>query len=137
VGFRQPVTTRKSGRRDGVTYDDQASGRMIISNPVIRLALKAMSACGLMNSRRGTAASRSNRVEQGDSPFVLVACAPGGRWGVFQQDFDTPRASFDELQEACDYANELARTRKDSMVLIRKRRDSAANPDSSMAAGTI
>jgi hypothetical protein len=110
---------------------------MIINNPVIRLALKVISVCGLMDPSRESAASRSNRVEPGDSPFVLVACGPDGRWGVFQQDFDKPRASFDELQEACDYANELARSRTDSMVLIRKRRDSAANPDSSLAAGTI
>lgn len=108
---------------------------MIISNPVIRLVLKAVSACGLIDSERDSAASRSRRVEQRDSPFVLVACAPDGRWGVFQQDFDKPQASFDALQEACDYANELAKTRLDSMVLIRKSRDSAAHPDSSIAQG--
>jgi len=110
---------------------------MIISNPVIRLVLNAISACGLIDSQRDSATSRSNRVEQRDSPFVLVAWAPDGRWGVFQQDFDKPQASFDELQEACDYANELTKTRIDSMVLIRKRRDSAANPDLSMAEATI
>jgi hypothetical protein len=108
---------------------------MIISNPLVRVVLKAISACGLMDGQRESAASCGNRVEPRDSPFVLVACAPDGTWGVFQQDFDKPRVSFDELQEACDYANELARTRADSMVLIRKRRDSVANPDSSLAAG--
>jgi hypothetical protein len=99
--------------------------------------LNAISACGLIDRQRDFAASRSNRVEQKVSPFVLVACAPDGRWGVFQRDFDKPQASFDELQEACDYANEIARTRIDSMVLIRKRPDCAAHPDSSMAQGTI
>lgn len=108
---------------------------MILDNPVIRLVLKAISACGLNDGQHDSAASRSNRVEQRDSPFVLVACAPDGRWGVFQQDFDRPRASFDEMQEACDYANELAKARTDAMVLIGKRRSAAANPDSSMAAG--
>ena len=110
---------------------------MIISNPVIRLVLNAISACGLFNSQRDSVASRGDRVEQRDSPFVLVALAADGRWGVFQQDFDRPQASFDEMQEACDYANELARTQMDSMVLIGKRRDSAAAPDSSMAGGMI
>lgn len=110
---------------------------MIISNPVIRVVLNALSAFGSIGSRRHFATSRSNRVEQGDSPFVLVACTPDGRWGVFQRDFDKPRASFDELQQACDYANELAKTRTDSMVLIRKGQGSAAHPDSSMAQGTI
>jgi len=110
---------------------------MIISNPVIRLVLSAMSACGLTGRQRDSAASRSNRVEQEVSPFVLVACAPDGRWGVFQRDFDKPQASFEELQEACDYANEIAKARIDSMVLIRKGPDSAARADSSMAQGTI
>ena len=98
---------------------------MIISNPVIRLVLKAISACGLVDSQRDSATSRGNRVEKRDSPFVLVARASDGRWRVFQQDFDKPQASFDGLQEACDYANELAKSRIDSMVLIGKRRDSA------------
>jgi hypothetical protein len=54
-----------------------------------------------------------------------------------KRSFDKPQASFDEMQQACDYANELAKTRMDSMVLIRKSRDSAANPDSFIAQGTI
>ncbi len=110
---------------------------MIISNPVIRLVLNAISACGLIGSQRDSSTNRNNRAEQRDSPFVLVACALDGRWGVFQQDFDKPQASFDDLQNACDYASELAKTRIDSMVLIRKRRDSAAHPDSFVAVGAI
>lgn len=93
---------------------------MIINNPVIRLALKAMSACGLIDGQRDSATSRSNRAEQRDSPFVLVGRAPDGRWGVFQQNFDKPLALFDELQDACNHANDLARTRTDAMVLIQK-----------------
>jgi len=108
---------------------------MIINNPMVSFVLKAITACGLGAGPQDAASSRSNRVEQRDSPFVLVAGAPDGRWGVFQQDFEKPQACFDELQEACDYANQLARTRADSMVLIGKRRDAAAIPDSSMAAG--
>ena len=101
---------------------------MILDNPVMRLVLKAISACGLIDGQRDSAASRGERVEQMDSPFVLVAGAPDGRWGVFQQDFEKPQACFDELQEACDYANEIAKTRLNSMVLIRRRPDPAANP---------
>lgn len=110
---------------------------MIIDNPVIRLVLKAISAFGLVDSRRDSGAVRSNRGEQRDSPFVLVGRAPDGRWGVFQGDFVNPQSVFDELQDACTHANELARTRSDSMVLIRKEPDSSALPDSSMAAGTM
>jgi len=94
---------------------------MIISSPVIRFVLKAISACGLIDGHYDSAASRDNRVGRRDSPFVLVAwCAADGRWGVFQRNFDQPQASFDEMQEACDYANKLAKTRVDSMVLIRR-----------------
>lgn len=110
---------------------------MIVSNPVVRLVLKAISACGLTGGQRNPATSRARRFEQTDSPFVLVARAADGRWGVFQRNFDKPQVLFSELQEACDYANELAKTRLDSMVLIGKRRESAANPDSSVAQGTI
>lgn len=108
---------------------------MIISNPVIRFVLKVISACGLIDGQRDSAVRRGGRAEQRDSPFVLVAYAADGRWGVFQQDFDKPLASFDEMQAACDYANELAKTRTDSMVLIRKGRNSASSPDSSIAEG--
>ena len=110
---------------------------MILDNSAIRLLLKAISAFGLIDNPRDSAAGRGKRVQKKDSPFVLVACAADGRWRVFQRDFDEPLAAFDELQEACDYASELARTRMDSMVLIGKRRDSAAHPNSSMAQGTI
>lgn len=108
---------------------------MILDNPMIRLVLKAISACGLGAGSQDSTTSRGNRVEPRDSPFVLVACAPDGSWGVFQQDFDRPQATFGELQEACDYANQLAGTRTDSMVLIGNRRGAAATPDSSLAAG--
>lgn len=110
---------------------------MIIINSVIRLVLKAISACGLIDGQRDSATSRSNRVEKRDSPFVLVGRAPDGRWGVFQQDFVKPQALFDELQDACNYANELSKSRINSMVLIQNSRDSGANPNSSIAQGTV
>jgi len=110
---------------------------MITSNPVIRFVLNAISACGLMDNQRDSATSRSNRVEHRDSPFVLVAGAANGRWGVFQRNFDMPQASFNEMQEACDYANEIAKTRLNSMVLIRRRRDAAANAGTNSAGDLI
>ncbi len=108
---------------------------MIISNPVIRLVLKAISAFGLVDSQRDSGAGRSSQGEQRDSPFVLVGRAPDGRWGVFQQDFDKPQALFEELQDACNHANELSKFRTGSMVLIQK--GTAANPDSSVAERTM
>jgi len=99
---------------------------MIVHPSVIRLMIRTMSAFGLIRGERDAADGHGGRVDQRDCPFVLVACAPDGRWGVFQRDFDRPQASFGELQEACDYADELARTRVGAMVLIRKQPDSAA-----------
>ena len=110
---------------------------MIDSNPVVRLVLRAISACGLTGGQRDAATSRARRFEQPDSPFVLVARAPDGGWGVFQRNFDKPLVSFNELQEACDYANELAKTRIDSIVLIGKRRRTRADPGSSITEGSV
>lgn len=126
--------------RGRIVHFEMASGGqletvMILNHPVIRLVFKAMSACGLIGARRDFAMSRGSLIEK-KSPFVLVARTRDGRWGVFHRDFDNPQASFDEMQEACDHANGLA-TRTDSMVLIGKRRDSAADPDSSAAKGAI
>jgi len=109
---------------------------MLMDNPVIRFMLKAMSVCGLAEGQRDSHARRGHRAEQKDSPFVLVGRAPDGRWGVFQRDFNLPLASFDELQNACNYANDLARTRADSMVLIQKGRDCASHADSSRVEST-
>ena len=110
---------------------------MIIDNPVVRIVLKAISACGLIAGQRDSTAGRSNPVQQRDSPFVLVAHAPDGRWGVFERDFEIPLAAFDELRDACNHANELSRTRMNSIVLIRKGRDPAADQDSSRSTGTV
>ena len=110
---------------------------MILDNPLFRLVLKAISTYGLIGSQPDSVMSRGTRDQQRDSPFVLVAGTADARWGVFQQDFEKPLAAFDELQEACDYAGQLAKTRTDSMVLIGKRRVPAADRNSSMAEGTI
>ena len=58
---------------------------------------------------------------QPDSPFVLVAYGAGVRWDVLAKAFDNPLASFDERQAACEYASDLAKARKDSIVLMRPR----------------
>lgn len=56
---------------------------------------------------------------QKDSPFVLVEHGNDGFWHVHEWRFDTPGVLFHERQEACDYAAERARGRKNSMVLLR------------------
>ncbi len=57
---------------------------------------------------------------QDASPFVLVASRANGQWDVYAGDFECPLASFGERQAGCDFANDLAKTRKDSIVLIRE-----------------
>lgn len=109
---------------------------MVIDNPVIRFVLKVLSACGLMSGRADSAAVFGSHRVAGDCPFVLVARDDRGRWGVFHRDFETPLASFDEMQAACDFANERAKLQADSMVLIGRQREAPAHPDSSMAQGT-
>jgi hypothetical protein len=95
-----------------------------------RRVLSMTSACRLGDSMSDSDATRSDtRLHQEVSPFVLVAHGTGGRWDVYAKAFDNPLASFDERQAACDYASDLAKTRKDSMVLIRDRERSAATLD--------
>lgn len=109
---------------------------MIISNPVIRFALKVMSVCGLAHAQNDSVAVRGSRPGHATSPFVLVTPGADGKWGVFQHDYDRPLATFERKQEACDYANEHASTQTDAMVLLGKRRDTSAHPDSSRAERT-
>lgn len=110
---------------------------MFLGHAVVRFMLKAKSALGLAGSRHASAAGQDQRTEQERCPFVLVACVADSRWGVFQLDFDKPLVVFDGLQEACNYAKELARARTGAMVLIGKRRNSAAGPAISAARQAI
>ena len=59
---------------------------------------------------------------QDESPFVLVAHGAGGQWEVYARDFEHPLATFEDRQSGCDYANTLAKYRKDSIILIRESR---------------
>ena len=57
---------------------------------------------------------------QKNSPFLLVEHGKDGLWHVHERTFDTSGVLFNERQDACDYAAERARSRKDSMVLLRE-----------------
>jgi len=109
---------------------------MIFSNPVFGFLHRVMLACGLIESQRDSVVARANRAGPAICPFVLVTRAADGKWGVFQQDYDKPLASFGDMQEACDYANERAKTQAGSMVLIGRRQGPAGNSNSTMAEGT-
>jgi len=59
-------------------------------------------------------------LDQSDSPFLLVERGKDGLWHVHESRFDTSGVLFQDRQGACDYASERARTKKDSMVLLRE-----------------
>jgi len=58
-----------------------------------------------------------------DSPFLLVEHGKDGLWHVHASPYDTTGVTFKARQEACDYASQLARNRKDAMVLMREQQD--------------
>lgn len=53
-------------------------------------------------------------------PFILVAHDTEGRWDVYARKFDTPVASFEQRQAACSFASDLAKKRRDCLVLLRE-----------------
>lgn len=61
--------------------------------------------------------------KQKESPFLLVEHGKDGLWYVRESPFDTSGKSFNERQDACDYASERARTKKDSLVLLREQQE--------------
>ena len=66
-------------------------------------------------------------LNQKDSPFLLVEHGQDGMWHVHERTFDTAGVLFNQRQEACDYATERSRTKKDSMVLLREQQDRRRN----------
>jgi hypothetical protein len=56
-----------------------------------------------------------------DQKGAVVFCisrGENGRWDVLENDFEKPLASFDDRQDACDYANKLAMTKEKSTVVL-------------------
>lgn len=58
--------------------------------------------------------------QKGDIVF-RVAQGENSKWDVNEQGFDKPLASFDSEQDACDYANDIAKTKLGSTVVVEKR----------------
>jgi hypothetical protein len=50
-----------------------------------------------------------------------VSRGENSRWDVNERGFDKPLASFDSEGEACNYANDLARSRQGSKVVVQGR----------------
>ena len=58
--------------------------------------------------------------QKGDIVF-RVSRGESGQWDVSEKDFDKPLASFDSEMDACTYADDLARTRQGSKVVVEGR----------------
>jgi len=54
--------------------------------------------------------------QKGDVVF-RISRGPDGKWDVSEKDFDKPLASFDSEQDARNYANDLAKTKRGSKVV--------------------
>lgn len=70
--------------------------------------------------------SEDFKLAEDGPPFVLVAHDVEGLWDVYATRFDIPVATFTRRQQACNYASELARTRRDCLVLLRENKPIAA-----------
>ena len=95
--------------------------------PIIRKYLKGflrrmpgVTPANFVDSKNASATPAVVAGQHQDSPFVLVAHGVSGQWEVYAKDFEHPLASFDERQAGCDFASNLAKTRENSIVLIRE-----------------
>ena len=59
--------------------------------------------------------------QKGDVVF-RVSLGENSQWDVNEKGFDKPLASFDSEQDACSYANDLAKTRQGSNVVVEGRK---------------
>lgn len=55
---------------------------------------------------------------------IVFRVSPGenSQWDVNEKGFDKPLASFDSEQDACSYANDLAKTRQGAKVVVEGRK---------------
>lgn len=60
-------------------------------------------------------------LDQKGGAVFRVARGENGQWDVNEKGFDKPLASFDSEEDACSYANDLAKTRQGSKVVIEGR----------------
>lgn len=58
--------------------------------------------------------------QKGDIVF-RVDRGENGTWDVNEKGFDKPLASFDSGQDACSYANYIAKTKQGSTVVVEGR----------------
>ena len=61
-------------------------------------------------------------LDQKGDPVFRVSRGENSQWDVSEKGFDKPLASFDSEGEACSYANDLAKTKQGSKVVVEGRK---------------
>jgi hypothetical protein len=56
--------------------------------------------------------------DQKGAVVFRISRGENDRWDVLENDFEKPLASFDDQQDACDYANKLSMTKEGSTVML-------------------
>ena len=57
-------------------------------------------------------------IDQSGTVVFRVLRNESGSWDVMENDFEKALATFDDKQDACDYANKLSETKEGSTVLM-------------------
>jgi hypothetical protein len=57
-------------------------------------------------------------LDQKGNIVFRVSHGANSQWDVNEAGFDKPLASFDSEQDACSYANDLAKTKQGSKVVV-------------------
>ncbi|MGV3653294.1 MAG: hypothetical protein ACO1N5_03670 [Noviherbaspirillum sp.] len=56
--------------------------------------------------------------DQKGTVVICVSRGESGRWDVSENEFEDPLASFDDKQDACDYANKLTMTKQGASMVV-------------------
>jgi len=57
-------------------------------------------------------------IDQKGPVVFRVSRGENDRWDVSENDFDNPLATFDDKQDACDYASKLTETKEGATVQV-------------------
>ena len=60
-------------------------------------------------------------LDQKGNIVFRVSRGANSQWDVSEKGFDKPLASFDSEKDACSYANDLAKTKQGSKVVVEGR----------------
>jgi hypothetical protein len=56
--------------------------------------------------------------DQKGTVVIHVSQGEAGRWDVWEDDFENPLASFDDRQDACEYADKLTMAKEGATVVV-------------------